>query len=47
MVSPLMLLSHFTKEIGGLEVNYSVTLIGKLPGHWPSDPHVPQYIMTM
>ena len=47
MVSPLELLAHFAKEIGGLEVTDFVTLIVKLPGYWSNDPRVPQFIMTM
>ena len=47
MVSPLEILAHFAEEIGGLEVTDFVTLIGKLPGYWTSDPRVPQFIMTM
>ena len=47
MVSPLELLTHFAEEIRGLEVTDVVTLIGELPGYWTSDPHVPQFIMTM
>ena len=47
MVSPLELLSHFAEEIGGLKVTSVVTLIGKLPGSWTSDPRVPQLIMAM
>ena len=31
MVTPLELLAHFAKEIGGLEVTGVVILIGKLP----------------
>ena len=38
MVSPLELLAHFDKEIGGLEVTDIVTLIIELPGYWNSDP---------
>ena len=41
MVSPLDLLAHFAKEIGGLEVTDVVTLISELPGYWNSDPPVP------
>ena len=38
MVSHLELLTHFDKEIGGLEVTDVVTLIGELTGYWTSDP---------
>ena len=47
MVSPLELLAHFAKEIGGLKITDVVTFIGELPGYWNSDPRVPQFIMTM
>ena len=47
IVSPLELLAHFSKEIGGLEVTDVVALIGELLGYWTSDPRVPQFIMTM
>ena len=42
MVSPLELLAHFSKEIGGLEVIDVVTLIGKLTRYWTSNPRVPR-----
>ena len=47
MVSPLELLAHFSKEIGGLEVTNVVTLICKLPRYWSSNPRIPQFIITM
>ena len=47
MVSPLTLLAHFAEEIGGLEVTDAVTLISEIPGHWSSDPRLPQYIISM
>ena len=47
MVSPLELLAHFAKEIGGLEITDVVILISKLPGYWYSNPRVPQFIITM
>ena len=47
IVSPLELLAHFAKEIGGLEVTDVVTLIGELPVYCTRDPCVPQFIMTM
>ena len=47
IVSPLELLAHFAKEIGGPEVTDVVTLIGELPVYCTRDPCVPQFIMTM
>ena len=47
MVSPLELLAHSAKEIGGLGVTDVVTLTGELPSYWSSDPCIPQFIMTM
>ena len=38
IVSPLDLLAHFAKEIGGLKVTDAVTLIAKIPSYWTSDP---------
>ena len=47
MVSPLILLAHFAKEIGVLKVTNAVTLIGELPGYWYRNHLIPQFIMIM